>query len=371
MQSQPRSNAVVIIPSLNPEEKFLQLLDRFTTYFTDVIVVDDGSQESAKHVFDKAREINGVHVLTHEQNQGKGSALKTAYKYYKTSGLYKNYLGVITADSDGQHEFEDVRMLDEKLYEDHTYAMHIGYRDLNSPSMPARSKFGNKITAFAFNFLYSVKLKDTQTGLRAFSNDIIDWMIAVKGERFEYEMNVLIKSKNANFDIYEHPIATHYEPDHKSTFRTFKDAFRVMKVLFGGIFKFVLSAILAGVVDIGAFAVLYYLALPSFSMPISVDLLIATVVSRALSSVINFIFNRYVTFGGKEISRKSILKYYVLWLVQMTASYGIVTGLTYLFGGGTLIIKLLVDLTLSIASYRIQQTIVFAKKKEKSNHNKL
>ena len=364
------SNGVLVIPSLNPEPKFKDLAVEMAQYFSDIIVVDDGSKEECKSIFTDIKEALGekAHLLTHEVNQGKGVAIKTAITYYKESGLQERYLGLITADSDGQHEYPDVVNLDKQLGEKHERAMHIGHRDLNSDIMPPRSKIGNKTTAFLFNVLYGVKLKDTQTGLRAFSNDILDWLLSIKGSRFEYEMNMLILSKDADVTLYETPIKTKYEENHKSTYNTFRDSFRVAKVLFGGLAQFVLAALVAVLVDLGGFALLYYLLMPKLApeMLIATSLLISQVTSRALSSVANFLVNRFVTFGGKRISRSSIWKYYLLWFVQLAASYGIVLGFTMLFGGGEFVIKMITDLVLSLLSYQIQMRWVFKKKKVKN-----
>ena len=99
-------------------------------------------------------------------------------------------------------------------------------------------------------------------------------------------------------------------------------------------------------------------------MAVALSLLIATTVSRAVSSVVNFLVNKFITFGGKKTPKRSIIKYYVLWLFQMGASYGLVLAFTSIFGGGELWIKLVVDLLLSLLSYRLQLTWVFKRKNE-------
>lgn len=366
------SNGVLVIPALNPEEKFLDLAVEMAQYFEDVIIVNDGSDEAHRGVFDAIKTALGdrVHLLVHEVNQGKGVALKTAFSYYMESSLKEDYVGLVAADSDGQHEYADVVMLDQKLGEQHERCIHIGHRDLNSKVMPPRSKFGNKLTAFLFNVLYGVKLKDTQTGLRAFSADILPWLVELKGSRFEYEMNMLIHSKNAEIALIEHPIKTKYEENHKSTYSTFKDSFRVGKVLLGPLLFFILAAVAACIVDIGGFALLEEWALPKKGIHNdAISILIATVVPRAMSSVINFLCNRYLTFGGKRISRSSFGKYYLLFFVQMGASYGLVLAFTTLFGGEQvfikIVVKIVVDLLLSLCSYQVQMRWVFKKKKDK------
>lgn len=362
-----KPNGVVIIPSLEPDDRLVGVVDGLKEYFNDIIVVNDGSGEKYDAVFSRVKEILGdkLHYLVHEKNRGKGSALKTAFSYYKTSGLIEKYHGVITADGDGQHAVDDIIMLDHKLGENHNRALHIGARDLGSKVMPLRSKFGNKVNALLFRFLYGVKARDTQSGLRAMSNDLTDWLLQLKGERFEYEMYMLIETKNGRVNLYEHPIATRYETEHKSHFRTFSDSYRVTKVLFSGIAKFILAALVAGIFDIGLFYLIDYVIIGN-SLPVSLSLLISTALSRTVSSIANFIVNRFITFGGKRISGASIIRYYTLWLAQMSASYGLVLAFTSLFGGGEIFIKLVVDLILSLVSYRVQLVWVFRGKNEKT-----
>ena len=91
-------------------------------------------------------------------------------------------------------------------------------------------------------------------------------------------------------------------------------------------------------------------------------MLISTVVARIFSSIVNFVFNRFITFGGKLISKRSIIKYYTLWFIQLMLSYVMVLVFSTLFGGGEIIIKLIVDLVLALASYQIQLKWVFKRK---------
>lgn len=359
---QNSSFAVLIIPSLSPDDKLISLVREAREYFSDIIIVNDGSTKEYDSIFKNIiNEYNGVHYLRHDENKGKGAAIKTALQYYVSSSLSDTYSGVITADSDGQHEIDDIIALDKQLGVHGKGSLIIGYRDLNSDKMPMRSKFGNKVTAFLFRALYGVNLKDTQSGLRAFSGDILPWLLKIKGDRFEYEMNMLIKSKSADFTVYEHPITTKYEQNHKSHFRSIKDSLRVLKVLFSGIMSFVIAGIVSGIVDIGVFALCNYLIFPH-TLPLALNLLLSTVIARIISSVVNFVFNRFVTFGGKRISKKSILRYYFLWLVQLFASYATVLLLTSIIGGGEVIIKLITDLVLALLSYQVQLKWVFRKK---------
>ena len=361
------SFGVLIIPSLNPDEKLVSVVREAVEYFSDIILVNDGSGKEYESVFRRITDkFDGIHYLKHSENKGKGYALKSAMQYFRSNPNFDGYDGVVTADGDGQHEINDIIAIDKQLGLHNEKSLIIGCRDLNSEVMPPRSKFGNKSTAFLFKTLYGIKLKDTQSGLRAFSKDIIPWLLDVDGSRFEYEMNMLIKSKNTDVVLREYPISTKYEEKHKSHFRSFVDSLRVMRVLFSGIISFIIAGLVAGIADIGLFAFFNEVVMPQ-NGSLAINLLVATVVARVLSSIINFVFNRFITFGGKKISSKSILKYYALWFAQLLTSYLLVLLLSTISGGREVLIKFLVDLLLALLSYQIQMKWVFRKKEENSD----
>ena len=77
-------NVQVIIPSLNPDEKLAKTAaGMIEKGFTDIVLVDDGSDEAHRGEFGKIKEAypDNVTVLVHEVNKGKGRALKTAFSY--------------------------------------------------------------------------------------------------------------------------------------------------------------------------------------------------------------------------------------------------------------------------------------------------
>ena len=172
---------IVLIPSYEPDEKLTKLIKNLNKNKITSIVVDDGSGKDYKEIFDNL----DTKVISYEKNQGKGHALKEGYKYIKDN--YKEYV-VVTMDSDGQHRIEDaLNLYNYILKNDDTLV--LGKRPRGEKT-PLRSKIGNGITRFVFHIVSGQDVYDTQTGLRAFSNKLIDYMLEVKGERFEYEMNV-------------------------------------------------------------------------------------------------------------------------------------------------------------------------------------
>ena len=215
-------NIVAIIPSLNPDEKLLKCVsDLKEQGFDKIIVVNDGSNDETKKYFDKLDTI----VLNHEVNLGKGKALKTAFKYYLSN--FKNYDGVVTVDSDGQHKGSDAYEVAKYI---ETNTLVLGVRNFKQKNVPFKSRYGNIITTFIFKILYGKKINDTQTGLRGIPNDFIKKIINLNGSRFEYEINVLKYAIKEKVLIKEVMIKTIYIKKNKSShFKVFKDSFKIYK----------------------------------------------------------------------------------------------------------------------------------------------
>lgn len=108
----------ILLPALNPAYaliNYVQNLLKLTNESTKVkiVVVNDGSDKKHIDLFQKLEYLEGVKVLNHEVNRGKGCALKTGFQYIKT--LPEEVAGIITADSDGQHGIEDVKKMRDRI----------------------------------------------------------------------------------------------------------------------------------------------------------------------------------------------------------------------------------------------------------------
>ena len=223
-------NFIPVIPSLNPDARLINLVsDLISNNFNKIIIVDDGSED--KIIFNKLKEHKEVIVLTHDVNKGKGAALKTAFSYYKDK-LLKDYKGLVCLDSDGQHLISDAINVGKIMVNENKYT--LGTRLFNTKETPLRNKTGNRITSRVFKRLYGVYLKDTQTGLRAIPNRLIDFMLNVSGDHFEYEMNVLIDLVKNGEKIIEEDIKTVYleNSNKKSNFKVIKDSYKIYKNMF-------------------------------------------------------------------------------------------------------------------------------------------
>lgn len=146
-------------------------------------MVDDGSGEEYKQVFDRIGDI--CIVLRHAENLGKGAAIKTALSYIKRELWDNKLIGIM--DCDGQHLPEDMQKLFQYAMA-HRKALVLGVRTVGK-EMPLKSRLGNQITRGIYRLVSGVEVSDTQTGLRAFDLELAEKFLSVEGERYEYEMN--------------------------------------------------------------------------------------------------------------------------------------------------------------------------------------
>ncbi len=173
---------VVLIPSLEPDERLVTYVKELKAAgFEQIVVVDDGSGAISRPIFDRVAEAGCV-VLHHLVNRGKGAALKLGYDWIGEH--LPDCVGVLTADSDGQHTVADCLKVSDALLKGEN-ALYLGSRDFSLPNVPPKSRIGNRCTSTVFKALYGVWLPDTQTGLRAFRREGLPFMAG--GSRAPYE----------------------------------------------------------------------------------------------------------------------------------------------------------------------------------------
>ena len=352
------SDAVILIPSLEPDERLPAYIQKLAdSGFGHIVVVDDGSSESYQEIFRRIGDIDPrVQVLHHDVNHGKGVALKTGYKWIQEH--LPEISGVITADADGQHTVPDCVHLAEEL-EKGTRALYLGSRDFSLPNVPPKSRTGNRFTSVLFFLLYGKWLQDTQTGLRAFRKEDLQFMIDVEGERFEYEMNVLIACARNDLPMIPITIETVYENENKGThYHPFRDSMRIFKVIIRGFVKFMGASLLCFLVDQGIFNLMNLAVFGNGAAKEPKLILISTAVARVISATLNFILNKNFVFRLKGHTGGALWKYIVLAVALIVLSAGGVS-LLGAIGMSSTVAKLIVDFLLYFLSYRVQQKWVF------------
>jgi glycosyltransferase involved in cell wall biosynthesis len=343
---------IILIPAYEPDQQLPALVRsiREAEPHAAVVVVDDGSGPHYRDVFDGVKAL-GCHVISYGQNRGKGFALKAGFGFIADN---LPGLDVVCADSDGQHTVVDILRVAERLRENRAEGgwatMVLGSRTFTG-DVPARSKFGNSATRLLFTLATGERITDTQTGLRGYPGAMLPWLRSVRGERYEYELNLLLEAKQAGYAITSMDIATVYL-DHNSGshFRPLADSVRI----YAPLLKFLASSFAAFLLDTVLFVVLSLL----------IDsLLLAVLGARAVSSAVNFLVNRNVVFehGRDKPATATGLRYFSLAAVLLAANFALIWALEAA-GMPALPAKILAEIVLLTVSFGVQQRYLFSGK---------
>ncbi len=335
----------IIIPTLDPDiELMTKFIKELQKDFTNILVINDGSKSSYDNFFQEL-EKKHVIVLKHYVNLGKGRGIKNAFNYILNN--YPDVLGCVTCDCDGQHSYKDVKKIAKEVLKSKDKLV-LGVRDFDKDNVPLRSQFGNKITRNIFKVFIGLDITDTQTGLRGFSRNLMTLMMDLAGERYEYETNMLIFTKEEGIKIKEVPIETIYlNSNVNSHFNPLKDSILIYKLFL----KYFVASFSSFILDIILFLSIFNI------LEINQKILAATILSRIVSSLYNYIINSNLVF--KNMSIPTLIKYYMLVFIVMFISGCFVTYLYNLLKIPVLIIKIIVDTILWVINLIIQREFVF------------
>ncbi|MDN4481954.1 GtrA family protein [Demequina lignilytica] len=335
----------ILIPAYEPDARLVALV-RSLSASGPVLVVDDGSGSAYTAVFDGAVEAGAV-VLRHPRNLGKAAALRTGFAWVERHA--PGHV-VVCADSDGQHTARDIRIVGaeavRRLAAGEPDAIVLGSRAFVG-DVPLRSRFGNRTTSALVRVATGARIADTQTGLRAIPPGLLRWARGVSGERFAYELRVLLEATRMGVALVEVPIETVYlDGNASSHFRPLADSLRVL----APVATFAASSLAAFGVDTGALLVLH---------AATGNLAMALVGARVISAGANFALNRRAVFRSDGRVLPQLVRYALLAAVLLAAGYAGVAGLTAL-GAPLLAAKVVTDAVLFALSFAVQRAIVFA-----------
>lgn len=334
--------AATLIPAYEPDERLVELVLALARSgpADPIVVVDDGSGPDYRPVFDSTRRA-GAEVITLPTNGGKGHALRVGLAYI---GDHHPGHDVVCADCDGQHAPSDINRVAGAVSLG-VGRIVLGCRGL-AEDVPLRSRFGNTVTRNVFDLVTGRRLHDTQTGLRGYSADLLPWLQTIPGDRFEYELEILLRAEREEIPMTEIPIATIYEENHSSHFRTFRDSFRV----YVPFLKFSLSSISAFLVDLSVFFIV---------MAATGNLFAAAVIARATSASVNFVTNRRLVFASSNPHRRSEAIRYASLVVSLLAVNYLVLRFLTAAGLGVGTAKFVTEGLLFGLSYQLQRRLVF------------
>ena len=355
------TNVSVVLPSLDPDEKLSAVIDGLLEVgFTDIILVNDGSKPENLHYFEEAAAHPQVQLLHHGVNRGKGAALKTAFAWFLENR--PQGLGVVTVDGDNQHHPQDTLACTLEMLK--TQRVILGCRDFSLDHVPKRSRYGNNITCAVFRIFCGMKLSDTQTGLRAIPREAVKAFCRVKGDRFEYETNMLLSMKEQDIPYGEVKIRTVYIEENKSShFRAVRDSVRIYALILRHFFRYTVSSMLSALVDTAVFALLSWL-LGGILGGLVLDA-VTTGTARVVSSLFNFFLNKKMVFRSGASTGKALVRYYCLAVPVLLLQLALTHGTYLLLGIGDeqtflrTLIYVIVMTVLYIVSFVFQQRWVF------------
>lgn len=337
----------LIVPAYRPTEDMIPMLERFAAMPEYVpVVVNDGSGPEYDPIF--ARVPEGCTLLKHEVNRGKGATLKTAIGYV-LENLPQCELAV-TADADGQHRAQDIHKVVE-LAREHPGTLVLGSRAFDG-NVPFKSRWGNAITRQVFAIASGVKIRDTQTGLRAFDRKCMERFLDIPGERYEYEINMLLYAAREGIDMLEETIETVYIDDNSaSSFHPVRDSFKI----YACILKFAASSLLAFIVD--AVVLHIMMALTGGQTYLS------QTVARVVSATVNFIVNKKAVYQSRQDWRPELLRYAALAAVNLAINLLVVTPLSRQLGGHFYLAYYAVQIIMYMLNFVLQGKFVYNRKK--------
>lgn len=216
-----RLKICVIMPTYNNAGTLHQVVSEICDYSDDVIVVNDGSTDDTKKILESFGER--IHLVSFDKNKGKGHALKKGFK----EALRLGYSYAITIDSDGQHYPKEIPSF-VKSIAINPDALILGERNLETVDINGKSSFANKFSNFWFTVHTGWRLKDTQTGYRAYPLKKISGL-SLLTSRYEAELELLVLSAWAGVKLVSLPIDVHYPPRNErvSHFRPALDFTRI------------------------------------------------------------------------------------------------------------------------------------------------
>ena len=225
-------NLSVVIPVYNEVNNIAEILRRVqaTKLPTEIIVVDDGSQDGTRAVLQQWDGNENVRVILHERNQGKGAAVVNGMRAARGDIL-------LIQDADLEYDPRDYPTLLRPIQEGVAEVVY-GSRFLGAPHRVAMfwHMVANKLLTLMTNMLYNTILTDMETGYKVFRSEVIQGM-KIRSKRFNFEPEFTAKVLKRNYRIYEVPISFNPRDYSQGKKIKLKDAFEAVWALL--IYRFI------------------------------------------------------------------------------------------------------------------------------------
>lgn len=200
---------IVCIPAYNEEKNIANIVKRARNYADEVIVCDDGSSDNTSSL----AKLEGAIVINHTKNSGYGKTVRTLFQV----ALERNADIIVTIDSDGQHDPEQIPTVIEPMLKSEIDIV-IGSRFIESkdnPQVPLYRSFGIKtITKFTKQASFK-NLTDAQSGFRGYTRHALE-VLNLNEDGMQISTEILLSAKSKKLSITEVPITINYDVDKSS-----------------------------------------------------------------------------------------------------------------------------------------------------------
>lgn len=347
---------VLVIPTFEPTQQLIDTLTDLSknpaTANAAKIVINDGSSKGYEFL-NLASTFFNVTLLQHKFNLGKGAAIKTGLAHLNS---LQGTDFMITLDSDGQHPATEVEKLIHQINKS-PCDLVIGSRDFSVKGIPFRSWFGNQLTRILFFLVYHVRLRDTQSGLRAYKKTTFTSLLGIESNRYEFEMDALVHILRENQSIDQVDVATVYIDGNKSShFNPMLDSMRIYFVFL----RYSLSSFFAATLD----AILFF-TLVNFGL----SFIGSHFISRTLLGTLNFLINKNVVFKYSTSGKSVIVKYFALLYLSGLASFGVMRLIQQNTSIGLTLVKIVAEVTIFFGNFAAQKYFVFRKSRNLQNQS--
>ncbi len=192
----------VIVPVFNERNTVGEIIRRMRQVELpldlEIVVVDDASSDGTDKVL-STLEDSTVRVISHDINQGKGAAIRTALAHARGDLL-------LVQDADLEYDPEDWPRLLNPILRGKARIVYGSRFTGERKNMLFWHWVGNRFLSLVTNVLYNTTLSDMETCYKLFDRRVLEGL-TIDSDRFEFEPEITAKILRRGHRIYEVPIA--------------------------------------------------------------------------------------------------------------------------------------------------------------------
>lgn len=204
----------LVLSTYNNAETLAEVIEGARRYVGDIIVVNDGCTDSTPEILSR---LDGLDVVTHRKNLGKGQAIKSGFD----RAVARGFTHVVTMDTDGQHDPGDLPKMLEAIGS-HPDALILGRRELGDEPKARKSRMLRANSNFWVWVETGRRLGDTQTGFRAYPM-VTFRDLHLKRKRYDFEVEAVVVAIWCDIPVTEVAVSVRYGTGSMSHFRPVRD----------------------------------------------------------------------------------------------------------------------------------------------------